>query len=124
MALLGKKEKDPIFSTARNFFYTMPFSIALLLAFGVFDLPLDGILYAVLSGVFTSGLGYVLWYLALKNISTTVASIVQLLVPIGASFGGVLFLSESINNRLLISTFFIVLGILITIMSKKKIKSL
>ena len=63
-----------------------------------------GALLAVASGAITSGCGYVIWYAALRGLTTTRAAIVQLSVPAIAAFGGVLFLAEEITPRLLIAS--------------------
>ena len=77
---------------------------------------------AILSGALTSGLGYVLWYLLLRHIVITVASVLQLSVPIIAAFGGVLFADEQIGLRLIVSSLIILGGILLTIIGKEKPK--
>ena len=56
------------------------------------------------SGTLTSGLGYVAWYAALRGLTATSASIVQLAVPILAAFGGVLFLDERPTLRLALAS--------------------
>jgi len=70
---------------------------------------------AVLSGAVASGVGYVIWYAALKGLTTTRAAIVQLSVPVLAAIGGVLFLSEEITPRLIISSIVILGGIALAI---------
>ncbi|MGS0759341.1 EamA family transporter, partial [Roseateles sp. GG27B] len=62
---------------------------ALLLA----HLQLDalGLLYAVLSGAVTSGLGYAVWYAVLPQLTRTRAATVQLSVPVLAALAGSLF---------------------------------
>ena len=52
-----------------------------------------------------SGLGYILWYGALKYLTATRAAIVQLLAPILATFSGVIFLDEALTSRILIAAF-------------------
>jgi len=58
-----------------------------------------------------TGLGYVLWYRALRRITTTQAAIVQLLVPVLAAFGGIIFLSETLSLRLLVASSLILGGV-------------
>jgi drug/metabolite transporter (DMT)-like permease len=53
-----------------------------------------GVVVALLCGAVTSGLGYVLWYVAVQGQSSTRAAIVQLPVPILTGTGGVLFLGR------------------------------
>jgi drug/metabolite transporter (DMT)-like permease len=56
------------------------------------DITARGAWLAVLSGALASGLGYVVWYAARKDLTTTRAAIIQLAVPVLAASGGVLFL--------------------------------
>jgi drug/metabolite transporter (DMT)-like permease len=62
-----------------------------------------------------SGLGYVVWYAALQGLTPTRAAIVQLSVPLLAAIGGVLFLSEAITYRLLVSSLVILGGVALAI---------
>ena len=70
-----------------------------------------GIILAVISGALTSGCGYVIWYAALRGLTATQASMVQLSVPILAALGGVVFLSEVVTVRLLVSCILILGGL-------------
>ena len=71
----------------------------------------------MLSGGLASGLGYTIWYMALDGLSTLQAALLQLLVPIIAAFGGILFSDETLSIRLLLSSALILGGILIVTMS-------
>jgi drug/metabolite transporter (DMT)-like permease len=82
----------------------------------VFALPwmqLDtrGILYAVLSGAVTSGLGYVLWYRVLQHMSAITASTIQLSSPLLTTLGGVVLLGEAFTRNLLVASLLILGGI-------------
>lgn len=66
---------------------------------------------AIISGGFTTAMGYVLWFSAIRNLTATRAASVQLFVPVIAAIGGVLFLSESITFRLILSVLMIGGGI-------------
>src|SRR5439155_97269 len=55
---------------------------------------------AIASGALTSGIGYVVWYAALRGLTALRAATVQLSVPPLAAFGGVLWLGETITPRL------------------------
>ena len=70
-----------------------------------------GFLLAVLSGAVASGMGYVLWYAALKKLTATRAAMLQLCVPFLAALAGVLFLSEHVSIRLIISGVLILGGV-------------
>ena len=56
------------------------------------------------SGAIASGVGYVIWYAAVRGLTATRAATVQLSVPVIAAFGGVILLSEQITPRLLIAS--------------------
>jgi len=72
-----------------------------------------GIGFAVASGAITSGLGYAIWYAALKSLPATRAAIAQLSVPPLAALGGILFLNEPITTRFIIATVIIFAGIIL-----------
>lgn len=90
-SLVGRKAKDPVNATAGNFIRAAPISLALFSALCVGSSPSfdeTGILYGLISGGLTSGLGYILWYAAMKELTVTHAATVQLSVPVITSFGG------------------------------------
>ncbi len=116
-SLLGQKSKNPFLSTARNFLLILPAAVVYLAVDSV-HLTNQGLLWAVLSGALTSGMGYVLWYVVLRKLATSTAAIVQLSVPAIAAFGGVLFLGEIIHLRLIIASLLIFSGITLKLFSK------
>jgi len=108
----GKGEASPLRATTGNF----------LRAFALIVIPVGskvsaihpdwtGVSIAVVSGSITSGLGYVLWYRALRELTATCAALVQLSVPVLAALGGGLFLSEILSMRLVIAALMILGGI-------------
>jgi drug/metabolite transporter (DMT)-like permease len=60
-----------------------------------------------------SGVGYAVWYAAVRALTATRAAIVQLSVPVLTAAGGVLFLGERVSARLELATILIVGGIAI-----------
>ena len=56
---------------------------------------------SVASGAIATGLGYVVWYLALRDLPAAHAATVQLSMPALVALGGVVFLSEPLTVRLL-----------------------
>jgi drug/metabolite transporter (DMT)-like permease len=70
---------------------------------------------AIISGAITSGIGYVIWYIALRGLSVTQAAVIQLSVPILASLGGILFVNELVSLRFIISSGLVLGGILIVV---------
>ena len=125
-SLLGQRQNRPILSTARNFLFCLPGVIVLALISighaalrGPIQLGDQGVLLAVISGAVTTGMGYVLWYLTVRRMTTTAASVSQLVVPIFAAIGGVMFLGELLTLRLTIAAVLIVGGITLTIKSRR-----
>jgi drug/metabolite transporter (DMT)-like permease len=117
--LKGRDSKNPMIDTAFNFLRTVPFVIILaIVSIKYAHYSTEGILLAVLSGVVASGIGYMIWYIALGGLSVTQAAVLQLLVPVIAAAGGVMFVSESISLRLVISSAMILGGILIVVLGR------
>jgi len=117
--LKGKVSSNPLMDTGYNFFRTIPFTLILLVStFESSHYSYKGILFAVLSGGIASGIGYALWYRALQEISATQAAIFQLLVPVIAALGGVLFVAEIMTPRLMLSASLILAGIFFVIIGR------
>lgn len=115
----GKSSADPIASTADNFLRSIPFALAaLLVAAPSLYTTTRGIVLALVSGAVTSGLGYALWYTALRRLTTTRAAIVQLSVPVLAAAGGIAFLGEEATLRLAMSSLMILGGIAFAILMR------
>ena len=116
-SLRGKGVGNPVAATAGNFLRTLPMTAALsLLMVRQMSWAVDGLLYAVLSGALTSGLGYAIWYGVLPSLKSTTAATVQLSVPVIAAAGGVLLLSEPLGWRLMVASLAILIGILLVIL--------
>ncbi len=123
----GQGSKSPLNDTAYNFTRALPFSLLLfiLMAFGLLGevtLSWRGVLLATASGALTSGIGYAVWYSALRSLSTTVAAVSQLAVPVIAAILAIMFVGEAITIRLLLSSVAVLGGISIVIMSKRSNK--
>jgi drug/metabolite transporter (DMT)-like permease len=123
--LMGKGSKDPLADTSYNFLRTTPMLLILVLM--ALASPAEysntGILLAVLSGAIASGLGYTVWYTALRGLSATQAAVVQLSVPVIAAVGGVAFLEETITLRLLESAVLILGGILLVVLGRHRVST-
>lgn len=114
--LAGKSSINPLGDTAYNFIRTLPLiALLVILSFQGNSWSAEGVLLAIISGGITSGIGYTVWYMALNGLSAIQAAVVQLLVPIIAALGGVLFAGEVLSMRLVISSAFILGGILAVI---------
>jgi drug/metabolite transporter (DMT)-like permease len=104
-SLLGRGASDPLEATVNNFIFSVPLVIIVSLLFmGEFYISSSGLALAAVSGAITSGLGYVIWYSALRGLTATRAATVQLSVPAIAAFGGVVLLSEEITIRLVLAS--------------------
>lgn len=118
--LRGKGSKDPLADTAGNFIRAVPMAlIAAVPFYSQINLSARGVLLAVLSGAIASGIGYAVWYAALKHHTATRAAALQLSVPVIAAAGGIVFLGETAGIRLALATAMILGGIGIGILGKK-----
>lgn len=125
-SLLGRRSVasagwDPLLdtllsSTARDFL------LASLPALAISAMRLDaiaispsGAVLAVASGAFTSGVGYALWFAALRGFTPSGAAVVQLAVPVLAGLGGAVFLSEPLSARLVAAALVVLSGIALSL---------
>ncbi len=119
--LLGQNSENPLRTTAHNFTRCIPIAALLLVIFvDQSQLSPYGLVLAIASGALTSGLGYAIWYAALKGLTTTQAAVIQLFVPVIAAVGGVAFANELISLRLLIAATLILGGIVLVISVRNK----
>lgn len=91
--------------TAANFLATVPMAAAFVVAWGLtqrLHVTPRGAMYAALSGGVASGVGYSLWYVALRAMSATRGAVLQLTVPVLAAAGAVLWLGEPVTLRLVL----------------------
>ncbi len=103
-SLLGRGGTDPIRSNARNFAWSLPFAMALAaVSYRSMTATATGLVIAVASGSLTSGVGYVIWYRALRGLTATQAAVAQLSVPVIAALGGVVLLGEALTGRLVVA---------------------
>jgi len=123
-SLRGKTAGDPIAATSGNFLRAVPFA-ALVSVIMLPKMHLDslGVIYAVISGAITSGLGYVIWYAALAGLKAASAATVQLSVPVLAATGGILLLGEPITLRYVIASIAVLGGIFLVVTEKRPASS-
>lgn len=115
-SLRGRGVPDPLGETAGNFLRATPLALAIMWLGGpVLEAQPSGVLYALASGVLTSGLGYALWYAVVPRLQASTAAMVQLSVPVIAAVGGVLLLGEALTLRLVLSGLAVLGGIAIFI---------
>ncbi|MEQ1606943.1 MAG: DMT family transporter [Pyrinomonadaceae bacterium] len=118
--LRGRSSKDPLADTMGNFVRSLPMiAVVAAVFYPQIHLSNRGIILAILSGAVASGVGYTIWYTALKFHTATRAAVLQLSVPVIAAVGGIVFLAETFSTRLLIAGILIILGIGMTILGKR-----
>jgi drug/metabolite transporter (DMT)-like permease len=119
-SLRGRGTANPLAQTTSNFVRSVPLILAVsLLTTSQFHVERTGALFALVSGVVASGLGYVVWYVALRSLTATRAAVVQLAVPILAAAGGVTFLGEILSPRLVIASTMVLGGIGLALLNRK-----
>jgi len=110
-SIRGQGASNPVAVTADNFLRSVLLLLPLCpVFFSSLDISFYGLMIATFSGGLASGVGYVVWYQALKGLSTTRAAAVQLLVPVLAALGGIGFLNEAANLNLLVAGAMIISG--------------
>ncbi|HEV7668535.1 MAG TPA: DMT family transporter [Thermoanaerobaculia bacterium] len=125
-SLRGRGSRDPLGETAANFLRAALLGAGMLLVVLLADrtiaidrnqfLPL---VYAAVSGALASGVGYAIWYTALRGLTATRAALVQLAVPPLAALGGILLLGEAPTLRLAGATLLILGGIALGVLGRK-----
>lgn len=128
-SLRGRGTSDPLRDTTNNFVLAIPLAIAARWAPAAISAPLGfahtaattrGLILAAASGALASGLGYTVWFAALRGLTAIRASMVQLAVPVVAAAGGVIFLHEAITARLIVSAALILGGLGIALAGKSR----
>jgi drug/metabolite transporter (DMT)-like permease len=117
-SLRGRGATAAIAANARNFALSVPLASAASLAALAVARPrltVAGALLALASGAVASGLGYAVWYAALRGLTATQAAVVQLSVPPLATAGAVLMLGEPVTPRLLAAGLVILGGIALAV---------
>ncbi len=114
-SLIGRGATEPIAANATAFVLAAPLSLAALLVASARHATPAGLALAAVSGAVTSGLGYAVWYAALRGLGATQAAVAQLAVPPLAALGAVAFLGETLSQRLAICAVAILGGIAITL---------
>ncbi|MDM0106837.1 DMT family transporter [Variovorax sp. J22R24] len=118
-SLRAKGAGDPTRATAGNFVRAAPLALAVSAAMlPSMQWDLAGIAYGLASGILSSGIGYVIWYAALRELKVTSAATVQLSVPVIAAFGGVLVLDESVSLRLVVASVAVLGGVAVVLLAR------
>lgn len=120
--VIGRGEDDPLAANGANFVLCLPIVALVWLLSGepgVAEFSRQGVIYAVISGAITSGLGYALWYHVLPQLETTIAAVVQLAVPIIALIGGVILLGEAVGLMVAIAAGLVLGGIALAVTAQR-----
>lgn len=118
--LRGRGKDNPLADTTGNFVRSLPTTaVALLIFLPNLQMTQRGIVLAIVSGAVTSGIGYALWYSALKYLTATRAAVLQLLVPLIAAAGGIFLLNERLSLHLTIAGSVIIGGVILVIAGRR-----
>jgi drug/metabolite transporter (DMT)-like permease len=121
-SLAARNTGFPTAATAGNFTRAAPMAAAMLLVVWIAGAPHAswlGLQLAMISGALTSGVGYAIWYRALKGLSVSRAAIVQLTVPVLAAFAGVMLLGEQLTWRLSLAAIAILGGVALAMLGNR-----
>jgi drug/metabolite transporter (DMT)-like permease len=119
-SLAGKSATNALAANARGFVWAVPLALLLnLVAASSAVVSWRGLILAAASGGITSGLGYAIWYRALRGLTATRAAILQLAVPVIAAAGAVVVLHESVNPRLAVSAAAVLGGLALVLRSPR-----
>ena len=114
-SLRGRISTKPSAQTGGNFiragFICLVASPFILSAAPESSIAPSGIALAMTSGLLTTGIGFVIWYMALQELSATRAGVVQLTVPLFAALAGALFIGEALTLRFLATATLILIGV-------------
>ena len=122
-SLRGRGAGDPTQATAGNFLQAtvmaLVLSLPVLALLPESGLTPKGAALAAASGALTSGLGYAIWYTALKGLRASTAGMAQLSVPAITALLGVLLLSEPLTLRFLAASAVILGGVALATLSPR-----
>ena len=120
-SLRGRGSPDPLGDTARNFICAVPLALIVGAAsISHAHASSQGLVLATASGAISSGLGYVIWYAALRGLTATRAATVQLAVPVIAAVGGIVFLNETLTIRLVVAGVLILGGVGVALAARRR----
>ena len=123
-SLSGRGAGDPLRATAANFIGTLPLALLLWLTFADdLHLTAQGVVLAFISGALTSGVGYAIWFAAVRGLTASAAASVQLSVPVLSAAGGILWLGEPATLRLSLASVLILGGIALVLRRRAPARS-
>lgn len=107
-------KQSALVATSSNFLFAAIFMLVTQLALVRWvniNWQLSGLIYAFLSGVLTSAVGYVVWYWVLSRITGGFAATLQLFAPVIAGALGWILLSEALSVSSMLAAMVILVGI-------------
>lgn len=111
---------DPTRVTASNFLRaSLPALAAAVVFVSGASVDFAGVVLALASGALASGMGYAVWYAALKHIQTSTAAVAQLSVPVITAVAGVGLLAEPISLRLVLAGIAVLGGIALVVVRQR-----
>jgi drug/metabolite transporter (DMT)-like permease len=117
--LLARGTDDPEETNATNILWCIaPALLVNLCWLDDFHGTFAGFALAVFSGAIATGFGYIVWYLALRGLTSTQAATVQLSMPAVVALGGVVFLSEPLSLRLIVASAAMLGGIALVLVQR------
>lgn len=118
-SLRGRRAGDATAVTAGNFIRAVPLALVLnLLLWPQARWDAAGVALALASGALASGLGYAVWYSALRGLSATRAAVSQLSVPALTAAAGVLLLDEALTSGLVLASVAVLGGVALVILGR------
>ena len=119
-SLRGRRAGDATAVTAGNFIRAVPLALVLnLVLWPQARWDPAGLALALASGALASGLGYAVWYTALRGLSATRAAVSQLCVPALTAAAGVLLLNEALTPGLVLATVAVLGGVALVILGRR-----
>ena len=111
-SLVARGASDPVETNAANLIgCLLPALVVSLLAAHDYEATAAGVTLAIASGGIATGIGYVVWYFALRVLPAAHAATVQLSMHALVALGGVWLLSEPLTQRVLVASAMMLGGI-------------
>jgi drug/metabolite transporter (DMT)-like permease len=120
-SLRGRAAGNPLAATAGNFWRASVLTLAMsTLMLHSAQLDEAGVACALASGALASGVGYAIWYTALRGLAATSAATVQLSVPVIAALGAIALLGEPLTWHLVVTSSVILGGVALVIVNQPR----
>ena len=122
-SLQGRGAGHAVARNAASFSRAVPFAVAasaVQALLGPIRVDPVGAGLALASGAVASGMGYAVWYAALRKLTAIRGALVQLSVPPLAGVAGVLLLGESLSPRLLVASTMVLGGIALAAAGRRR----